>query len=169
MPEWVRFPAGSAAPDVKVSFIKQRPVFTKMLYDQCLRLGIPIHFSQTANSFTEHDDLVVIETDDGTKFTGDICVAADGIGTKFTRSLEVSRAPVLDSGYSVARAAFPRDTIKAGSPAETLLKNVKDQPEFRTILGEDLHLILFLTSDHVAFAYTHEVSATLSPVICALV
>lgn len=158
MPEWVLAPADSAAPDVKVSFIKQRPVYTKMLYNQCVRLGIPVLFSQPATDFVEFDDHIVVETADGTKYTGDVCVAADGIGTSFTRSLEVSQAPVLDSGYSVARAAFPKDTIKAGSAAVALLENVKEQPEFRTILGQDLHLILFLTHDHVAFAYTHEVS-----------
>lgn len=158
MPEWTRAPAESAAPDVKISFIKQRPVYTKMLYDQCVRLGIPVLFSQPAKSFIEYENHVVVVTADGTKHTGDVCVAADGIGTSFTKSLEVSQAPVLDSGYAVARAAFPRDTIRPGSLAEALLKDVEEQPEFRTILGEDLHLILFLTHDHVAFAYTHEVS-----------
>lgn len=157
-PEWVKAPADSAAPDVKISFIKQRPVFTKMLYDQCVRLGIPIIFSQQATSFAEDEDHVTVHTSDGTTYVGDVCIAADGIGTSFTKDLEISQAPVLDSGYAAARAAFPMDNIKAGSPAESLLKNVKDEPEFRVILGNDLHLILFLTHDHVAFVYTHEVS-----------
>lgn len=159
MPEWKKAPAESAAPDVDISFIKRRPVYTKMLYDQCIRLGIPVLFSQEAKEFTEHEDHVVIRTGDGIEYTGDVCVAADGIGTSFTSGLEVSQASVLDSGYAVARAAFPRDTIKPGSPAATLLKDVEEQPEFRTVLGESLHLILFLTNDYVAFAYTHEVSS----------
>lgn len=157
MPEWVRSPEGSASPEVKISFIKQRPVYTKMLYDQCIRLGIPVLFNQKAESFIEREESVTIEVEDGTIFTADVCVAADGVGTSFTRDLDVSKAPVRDSGYSVARAAFPVDSLAIGSPAVKLLEHVEEQPEFRTILGDNLHLILFLTKDHVAFAYTHKV------------
>lgn len=158
-PEWRRpgAPEKSAAPDVSVSFIKQRPVFTNMLYDQCMRLGIPVLFGQKADSATESETGVEIRTEDGTRYTGDVCVAAAGIGSSFTRSLAMPEPPVQDSGYAIARMAFPRSAIKPDSPAAELLKTVDTQPEFRVYLGEDLHLILYLTTDNVGFAYTHEV------------
>lgn len=158
VPEWRREGAETSAPDTKISFIKQRPVFTKMLYDQCVRLGIEVLFSHSAQGWTETDDGVVIETASGQKFEGDVCVAADGIGSTFDKGITGSVQPVLDSGYAAARMAFPRSVIPEGSEAARLLKTVDQEPEFRTYLGDDLHLILFLTKDYVAFTYTHEVS-----------
>ncbi len=156
-PEWVREGReNTAAPDVKISFIKRRPVYTNMLLDQCVRLGIPVHFGQKADKVTESDSGVVIETKTGEKYEADVCLSGDGIGSGFTP--DICNAPVLESGYAAARAAFPRDVIKKGSPAEELLKTVDEQPEFRTYLGDDLHLILFLTKDWVAFAFTHGAS-----------
>jgi hypothetical protein len=64
-------------------------------------------------------------------------------------------APVLDSGYAIARTTFPANAIEAAE----LLNTVDAQPELRVCLGDDLHLmILYLTADFVAFAYTHELS-----------
>lgn len=158
-PEWKRFPSGSSAPDVNISFLKQRPVFTKMLYDQCVRLGIVVEFQKTAQSITENDGGVTVHTSEGEEYTADVCVASDGVGASFAHGIIPGSASVLDSGYAVARAAFPSNSIMSGSAAQELLKNVKNQPEFRTYLGDDLHLILFLTKDYSALAYTHKASA----------
>lgn len=156
-PEWVREGREkSAAPDMKISFIKRRPVFAKMLLDQCNRLGIPVHFGQPAQKVIENDSSIVVETTTGQKYEAEVCLSSDGIESGFAP--EVCNAPVLDSGYSAARVTFHRSDIKSGSPAEDLLKTATEQPEFRTYLGNDLHLILFLTKDWLALVYTHEVS-----------
>lgn len=156
-PDWVEHQAESAAPDVKISFIKRRPVFTKMLYDQCKRLGIPVVFSQDAKHLDETEDNVTITVADGTQYHGHVCIAADGVASHLTKSISGVETPVRDSGYAAARVAFPRGHIKPGSPAASLLNNVEIEPEFRVYLGDDLHLILYLTKDYVAFTYTHEV------------
>lgn len=159
-PEWRRpgAPEKSAAPDVTPSFLKQRPVFTNMLYEQCQRLEIPVVFGQKAVSLTESEDGVQIITADGTTYLGDVCVAAAGIGSSFAKSLDMPDPPVLDSGYAIARMAFPRSTIRHDSPAAELLRTVDTHPEFRVYLSNDIHLIVFLTAGYVAFAYTHKVS-----------
>ena len=64
---------------------------------------------------------------------------------------------VQDSGYAVARVAFPRSAIKNGSLTSTLLKTTDQKPEFRVYVGQDIHLILFLTVDWLAFVLTHPV------------
>ncbi|QIW99808.1 hypothetical protein AMS68_005326 [Peltaster fructicola] len=147
-PDWTKHREESAAPDVSISFIKRRPVFTTMLYNQCIRLGIPVVFSQHARSIEETSDAVVVTTADGTHYHGDLCIAADGIGSSLTKNLTGHEEAVKDSGYAAARAAFPRSAIKPGSPAASLLAKVEEEAEFRTYLGDDLHLILMLTKDY---------------------
>lgn len=82
---------------------------------------------------------------------------ANGIGSSLSGFKTAGDIQVQDSSYAIARVAFPRDTIKAGSPASVLLENIETYPQFRTYLAHDIHLILFLTEDWVAWAYTHKV------------
>ncbi|KAJ5300036.1 hypothetical protein N7476_011593 [Penicillium atrosanguineum] len=153
--EWNRSNDGHASPDVKISFLNRRPEYAQMQLDQLKRLAIPVHFSQKASSMSEVDNRVIVETETGKKFSGDICIAADGLGTVFRRREEPIRSDVMDSGYSIARCAFPTSHIKPDTPAWKLVETVKEQPEFRIYLADDLHLILYLTADYVGIALTH--------------
>lgn len=84
---------------------------------------------------------------------GDVCVAADGVASRIAPD---GFGAVQDSGYAVARVAFPRETLKKGSPGEKLVTEaLVERPEFRAYLGHDVHLILFLTPDNVAWCFTH--------------
>ena len=159
MPEWKQPGVVTAAPDVNVSFLNRRPDFAQMQLDQAKRLNIPIHWGDKVVAVREVDDGVVVTTASGKEFRGHICIGATGIGSAVKGFSTGIDNAVLDSGYAIARAAFPRDAIKDGSPASTLLKDIGNRPEFRVYLGNDLHLILFLTPDWVAFALTHPVSS----------
>ena len=157
VPEWNRSGAVHAAPDVKISFLKRRPDFAQMQLDQLSRLGVPVHFSKKVAKATETQDGVVVETEDGSRYTGDVCIAADGIGSLFRRHQASGASDVQNSGYAIARVAYPRTELKDPSPAQRLLENVDVQPEFRVYLAADIHLILFLTKDYVGVALTHKV------------
>lgn len=159
MPEWKREGIVHACPEVNVSFLNRRPEFAAWQLDQLQRLGIPVHFGTKANGVTEENGKVTVHTDSG-DFEGDVCVAADGIGSKVPWPIPGGFTDVKDSGYAVARVAFPKSTIKTGSPAEKITKSIDEQgPQFRTYVGGDnVSLILFLTTDHVAWAFSHEVS-----------
>ena len=158
MPEWRQPGVITAAPDVDISFLKRRPVYAQMQLDQLNRLNIPVFWGEMATTVREQDEVVTVTTTSGKEFMGDLCIAANGIGSSIPGFEVGPDVAVQDSGYAAARLAFPRTTIKDGSPAATLFKNIDTQPEFRTYLGSDIHLILFLTSDWVAFAFTHPVS-----------
>lgn len=158
-PEWKRPGAVHSAPDVDISFLKRRPVFAQMQLDQCARLNIPIHWGEKVVRVEEQQDRVCVNTTTGKVFDGDLCVGANGIGSKITGFETGPEIAVQDSGYAVARVAFPRSDIKPGSLAHTLVENVEEYPSFRTYLGDDIHLILFLTKDWVAFCFTHAVSS----------
>ena len=157
-PEWNRPGVVHAAPDVNISFLKRRPVYAQMQLDQLDRLNIPVHWGEKVASVCEQDDCVIVKTASGAEFTCDLCIGANGIGSVIPGFDTGPEIAVQDAGYAIARIAFPRSAIKAGSPASTLMNNIDIRPEFRTYVGSDIHLILFLTADWVAFAFTHPVS-----------
>jgi hypothetical protein len=157
-PEWNRSEIPHAAPDVNISFLKRRPVYAQMQLDQVNRLNIPVYWGEKVISVQEQADGVTVRTASGKEFTCDLCIGANGIGSVIPGFNTGADIAVQDSGYAVARAAFPRSAILDGSPASSLMKNINTRPEFRTYIGGDIHLILFLTPDWVAFAFTHPVS-----------
>jgi hypothetical protein len=159
-PEWQRPGVIHSAPDVDISFLKRRPVYAQMQLDQCRRLQIPIHWGEKVVLVQEQGKTVLVRTESGREFEGDLCIGANGIGSKIAGFETGPDVAVQDSGYAVARVAFPRSNIKDGSLASTLLTGVDAQPSFRTYVGDDIHLILFLTADWVAIAFTHAVSAS---------
>lgn len=151
-PEWKLPGVEHAAPNVNVSFLKRRAVLTQMLLDQCRRFGIPVHMMQQAVAVDESESGVTVRTINGHSYTGDLCIAADGLDSIASEHT----GDVQDTGYATARVAFPRRLIKPNSPAESLLRNADaGQPEFRVYMAHDLHNIVFLTRDWVAFAFTH--------------
>ncbi len=166
VPEWKQPGVITAAPDVDVSFLKRRPVYAKMQLDQVKRLNIPVHWGETVVAVREQDAVVIVTTTSGKEFAGDLCIGAHGIGASIAGFNAGPDIAVQDSGYAAARVAFPRTVIKDGSPASTLFKNIDARPEFRTYVGNDNHLILFLTPDWVAFTFTHPVSSTYSTSVC---
>ena len=163
VPEWNRTGVTHAAPDVNISFLKRRPVYAQMQLDQVNRLNIPVHWGEKVISVFEQDDCVKVETASGKEFTCDLCIGAIGIGSVIPGFDTGPEIAVQDSGYAIARLAFPRSNIKDGSPASSLMKNIDVRPEFRTYIGSDIHLILFLTPHWVAFAFTHPVSDEQGP------
>lgn len=157
-PEWKRPGAVHSAPDVDIAFLKRRPVYAQMQLDQVNRLNIPLHFNEQVVSVFERDDSVLVRTASGKEFVCDVCIGANGIGSAVPGFDTGPEIAVQDSGYAVSRVAFLRSAIKEHSPASSLLKNIGIRPEFRTYVGSDIHLILFLTPDWVAFCFTHAVS-----------
>jgi len=157
-PEWNRVGVVHAAPDVNISFLKRRPVYAQMQLDQVNRLNIPVHWGEKVVSVQENDHNVILKTASGKEITCDICIGANGIGSVIPGFDTGPDIAVQDSGYAVARAASTRSAILDGSPAASLMKAIDVRPEFRVYVGKDIHLILFLTPDWVAFAFTHPVS-----------
>lgn len=166
MPEWKAPGVKSVAPDVDVSFLKRRAVYAQMQLNQLERLNIPVHWGEKVVNVNEGVDSVTVTTASGKEFIGDLCIGANGIGSTILGFDTGPEVAVQDSGYAIARIAFPRTLIKEDSPASTLFQTIDVQPEFRTYVGKDVHLILFLTNDWAAFAFTHPVSTKSSRNSC---
>ena len=150
----------TAAPDVNTSFLKRRPVYANHLcsWTSCSDSTSPSAGARLRWMSASKDDTVVVTTACGKDFVSDVCIGAHDIGMSITGFDASPKIAVQDSGYAIARVAFPRSAIKVGSPASTLLTDVDIRPEFRTLVGNDNHLVLFLTADWVAIAFTHRVS-----------
>lgn len=127
-----------------------------MQLKQLERLGVPVHYGSQVVRIDEDNDKVTCVTASGKTYEGDLCIIANGVDRAIEGGAGTS-VKVQDSGYAVARVAFPASTIKPGSPASALLKDVKEHPDFRVYVGKDIHLILFLTPDNVAWVFTHKV------------
>lgn len=162
VPEWKVPGIKNAAPDVDVSFLKRRAVYAKMQLEQLERLNVPIHWGEKVVKVHEDQDHVVVTTASGSEFVADLCIGANGIASTISGFETGPEVDVQDSGYAIARVAFPRSAIKEGTPASTLFQTIDIQPEFRTYVGKDVHLILFLTNDWAAFAFTHPVRSEYS-------
>jgi hypothetical protein len=125
LPEWKRPGAEHGATDVDTSSIKRRPAMAKMYFDQLQRVGVPVIFDAKIVEVREDADGVVMETETGKVYQGDLCVAANGVGSTI-KGMESTfggeKVTVQDTGYAAARCAFPRSMIKPGSLAERLLK-----------------------------------------------
>lgn len=160
VPEWEKPGTSHAANGVHVAFLKRRPVYAKMQYDQLRRLGVPVLFGQKVASVREEADRVIVKTTKGEEFIGDVCVGAVGIGGAIEGFDAGPEVGVQDSGYAVARVAFHRDAIKPGSPASTLLLKPGQRPEFRTYVAEDVHVIIMLCQDWQGWLFTHRSNST---------
>ncbi|KAJ8107874.1 hypothetical protein ONZ43_g6597 [Nemania bipapillata] len=162
--EWNR-PGGAphAAKDVPiVGFIKLRPQIMQMLEDQIGRLGIPILYGRKVVNYEE--DLLSgkarVVTATGEVFTGDVVVAAEGIGTKSHAAVTGSPVPFVSSGYAIIRGAFSPSFIAPNSRGAELLLKPGQTPEVRTYTGENMHLITLFTHEKVGLAFTHKEDGT---------
>ncbi|KAI0490257.1 FAD/NAD(P)-binding domain-containing protein [Xylaria cf. heliscus] len=160
LPEWNRPGAAPhAAKDVPVvGFIKVRTQIMKMMADQINRLGIPIFYGRKAISYEEDVSTgkARVLTASSEVFTGDVVVAAEGIGTKSHEIVTGSPVPFVHSGYAIMRGAFSPSVIAPGSKGAELLLEPGQTPEVRTYAGEDMHLITLFTHDKVGLAFTHK-------------
>ncbi|VUC27376.1 unnamed protein product [Clonostachys rosea] len=146
-PEWKEYSGKGVAPDVDISFLKRRSEYARMQVDQAERLHIPIHW---ADKFG-----VEVTTASGKKFDGDLYIGASGIGSTVPGFDFGSQVAVQDSGYAIARVAFPRTAVPEGSLASELVRAADSRPRFRTYIGNNIHLILYLTPNWLGFAFTH--------------
>ncbi|KAJ3555464.1 hypothetical protein NPX13_g10350 [Xylaria arbuscula] len=157
--EWNR-PGGAphAAKDVPiVGFMKLRPQIIRMMVDQIKRLGIPIHYGRKAVSYEEDDSgKASVLTANGEVFTGDVVVAAEGIGTNSHGIVTGKPVPFVNSGYAIMRGAFSPDVIAPESKGAKLLLEPGQTPEVRTYAGKDMHLITLFTHEKVGLAFTHK-------------
>lgn len=100
-------------------------------------LGIPIYYGRKSVGYEEDTSTgkASVLTASGEVFTGDVVVAAEGIGTKSHEIVTGKPVPFVNSGYAIMRGAFSPSIIAPDSKGAKLLLEPGQTPEVRTYAG----------------------------------
>lgn len=100
-------------------------------------LGIPTYYGCKVARYEEDmlSGKVSVLTASSEIFTGDVVVAAEGIGTKSHEIVTGSLVPFVTSGYAIVRGAFSPSLIASNSRGAELLLEPGQTPEVRTYVG----------------------------------
>lgn len=96
------------------------------------RAAAAVTFNATVASYSEQDDKVTVQTEDGRQFEGDCLVAADGVKSVIRDQLLGHREPVF-TGNIAWRGVVPADRL----PADFMEKTVSN------FVGPNKHMVIY--------------------------
>ncbi|CAH0055641.1 unnamed protein product [Clonostachys solani] len=146
--------AEHAAFPLHIGALLGRADLAQMLLDQCERLEIPIHWDVNIVDYGEGLDVkkgFAIRAD-GHRYTADVVIAADGLGSKSHRITMGQQTRAVSTGYVIYRSVIPL----TGGVSEILFDTVQKsgRGEFRLYMGHNMHIALVLSKRLVTFAIT---------------
>ncbi|KAJ5192410.1 hypothetical protein N7449_008552 [Penicillium cf. viridicatum] len=143
-----------AAWPLRIRTMVSRAGLASTFYDQCNRLGIPIRFGVNIVDYAENaaSKTATAIAKDGRRFTGDIVVAADGLGTRSHKAIIGEQIRAVPTGFAIARVFYSVDEIKS----QTLREHLKalKRPDLRGHSGDGFHCIIVVANDSVFIALT---------------
>ncbi|KAI1475009.1 hypothetical protein K445DRAFT_321711 [Daldinia sp. EC12] len=156
--EWNREGAAvTGAYPLRVKSLLGRPELAELLLSQCKRLGIPITYGITIEKYEE--DIVkknaTATTPDGRRFTADVVIAADGLGTKSHALTLGHPVRAFKTGYVVYRVMYSTDHLKDAPVSKDFIKNL-ERPVSFALVANKVHCILAFTKQNVIVAITTE-------------
>ncbi|KAI1504704.1 monooxygenase [Biscogniauxia marginata] len=147
--------AQHAAYPLRIKGAWARNDLAKLLFGQVQRLGIPITWK--VNIVKYEDDPAAesprVIAADGKTYSGDVILAADGIGTKSHQLTLGHPVEVEDTGYTCYRVMFPAANLSAAPHLLEALNSIK-RPELRVYSGPDCHCISILSKKIISLAVT---------------
>ncbi|KAI1107900.1 FAD/NAD(P)-binding domain-containing protein [Jackrogersella minutella] len=128
-----------------------------MLFRQCKRLNIPVTFGVTVNGYEEDTTKgnATAVASDGRRFTADVVIAADGIGTKSHAVTLGKPVKAMKTGYVTYRIMYSTERLKGVAVAEEAIRNV-ERPILMILQGEKVHCVTSLSKEYVTVAVTAE-------------
>lgn len=129
--------AQHAAFPLYIKSIVRRSQFAEIFAAQCSRLGIPIHYNVAVTSYEEDETLGLATAfaDDGRRFTGDVVLAADGIGTKSHAIVLGHPTRANSTGFVMHRAVIPSPLLSHHSIVRKVASG-ETAPEVRFCIGD---------------------------------
>lgn len=112
----------------------------KCLFEYAGELGIPIIFGQQASAYSEDGSKGFVTLADGSIFSADIVVAADGVGSKSQALLSNPLQSPISSGYAMYRASYPLEDAMADPLVKAHWKDKHEHMCF--FLGPDVHIAI---------------------------
>lgn len=136
---WNEPGAVHAARDVRVTWFVRRYKLLAAMEAQARRLGITLHYGKYVVEYEEDDTKGFpkgfVTTSAGDRYSADLIVAADGVGTKSHKHI-IGAAPLpSSSGFAVYRAVIPIERLHGISQASKDKIFCESRPEFRIYLG----------------------------------
>ncbi|ORY66076.1 monooxygenase [Pseudomassariella vexata] len=155
--------AKHAAWPLRVKPVGFRRDIALMYLSQCERLGIPITYGVNIIKYSEDPErgIATAHADDGRLFTGDVVVAADGIGTKSHGITMGKPVRATDTGYCADRICYSTKHLKDAPALKEMLATLK-RPQLRLFTGTKIHAVFLVTQDRVCVLITHKDDGTAS-------
>lgn len=147
--------AQHAAYPVRVSCIMGRADLAHLFYQQCRRLGIPITWNTSIVDYDENAEggYGVAVSENGMRYTADIVVAADGIGSKSHKLTLGKPVRAVSTGYTIYRAAMPTSKLRDAVLLRQLLQE-NGRPQTRIYMGHNQHIIFVVSPRLISLAIT---------------
>ncbi|KAI5922880.1 FAD/NAD(P)-binding domain-containing protein [Camillea tinctor] len=154
--EWDRpNTANHAAYPLEVRGLMGRNEVCAMLLHQCERLSIPITWGVDIVDYEDHPaaEYPKAIAVDGKVYSGDVILAADGIGTKSHKITLGRPVEAKDTGYTCYRVMFPASKLKS-APLLTKFLEENEEPKGRLYTGDNMHCVFVITRRHITVVLT---------------
>ncbi|KAH6652633.1 hypothetical protein BKA67DRAFT_691983 [Truncatella angustata] len=146
--------AEHVAHPIHVPMAISRSDLVEILYDQCQRLGIPVRWGVSIKDYEEDSHLqagIAVSGDE--RFSADVVVAADGLGSKSHKLILGENVRAVPTGYTIYRAALWTRDLKN---APLLQEAVRDGQAAvtRFYLGHNIHIVFVISTRFIALNIT---------------
>ncbi|KAI8961357.1 FAD/NAD(P)-binding domain-containing protein [Daldinia sp. FL1419] len=156
--EWNKEGAAlTGAYPLRVKSLLGRRDFTKMLLGQCKRLGIPITYGVTIEKYEEDvpkKNAAAVAVD-GRRFTADVVIASDGLGTKSHALTLGHPVRAFKTGFVAYRGMYSAGRLKDAPLAGEFIRNL-ERPRLFAFVGDKIHCILVVTKNDITLGMTTE-------------
>lgn len=154
---------GSFIGEISFPLGMTRAVFHDALHTYVEKLGIKIKFDTKVVDYFETTDQAGVVLEDGLTATGDIVVAADGIGTKSWKLVSGTKETPVGSGFALFRATFPAELALCKPRVAAEYGDVDDK--VKLFIGDGAHVIIGRAKSSMLFMLTHRVRGQLARVL----
>lgn len=157
-----RLRAQGLDPKTPPGTFQMRPLIYQMFVRQVEKLGVKIDFGCRVVDYFEDEATGKggCVTDSGKRFTADVVIAADGVGSK-SQKLVGGQVRARSSGRAMWRAAFPIEHLDKDPKVKEHFKMVgpnNDEPIVRTYLGPGTYALTLTRPGTMIWILNHNVS-----------
>ncbi|OTB08689.1 hypothetical protein M426DRAFT_159593 [Hypoxylon sp. CI-4A] len=142
---------------LRVKAFFSRRALSEMFYKQCKRLGIPITFGVTIEKYEEdiaNGNASAIATD-GRRFTSELIIAADGLGTKSHIATLGRPVKAVKTGFVVHRGMYSAERLRDAPVMGEYIRNLK-RPVILIYTAHKNHCVFSITKSWVSIGITSE-------------
>ena len=133
-----------------------RPKFHAMLLDQLQKLGVEVEYANEVVDYFETCRQGGVVLKDGTKYTADLIIAADGLRTHSWTLVAGQPVPARSSGNAGFRVAYPA-SIALADPV--IAEHFSKTPEGRSVIqmwvGAGMQAMFWLNEDQMMWGLQH--------------